>query len=76
MDQISTLKKKKAYTKYIVSRDITILGIVCDSQTAKFFNMMNETKLKINIFFHRSFQNMKPGTLLRVKNSSLLKTNL
>lgn len=74
MDQVSTLIKI-ACTRYIVSKVITILDIVCDSQTAKFFNMMNETKLKINIFFYRNFQNTGSGTLLRVKNSSLLKTN-
>lgn len=67
---------KMTCISHIVSRVTTIPGIVRDRQTAKFCNMINETKMKINIFFYRSFQNTSPGALLRVKNPSLLKANL
>lgn len=67
---------KMTCTRHIVSRVATIPGRALDRQTAKFCNMMNGTKLKINVFFYRSFQNTSPGALLRVKNPSLLKANL
>lgn len=63
-------------TRQTVSRATSIPGILCDRQNAKFCNMMDETKLKINIFFYRSFQNTGPGALFRIKSPSLPKANV